>query len=155
MGRVVRSIVSWSLPFAALFMVACQSSGVGDPCTPEQIPEGGFRPGESYLETSSVQCRTRVCMVQDFEGDPSKVFYGPGDSRNTCEVDEEGCNYAAEVEDSVFCTCRCGAPAGSNTPTCECPSGFECAEILQGGGIGIQGSYCVRKDTGTPAGDAG
>ncbi len=145
MGRVVRPVSSWALPFLAVFMMACSSSGVGDPCTPEQIPEGGFKPGESYLETSSVQCRTRVCMVRDFEGDPTRVFYGAGDSRNTCTPDEDDCNTAADVEQAVFCTCRCDAPAGSNTPTCACPSGFECQEILQSGGVGIQGGYCVRE----------
>jgi hypothetical protein len=141
---------------AAVFMMACSSSGVGDPCTPEQIPEGGFDINESYLETSSVQCRTRVCMVRHFEGDPTKVYYpDPDDPRSTCTAADEGCNRAAQVEQAVFCTCRCDAPAGSNTPTCECPSGFVCEDVLQGGGVGIQGGYCVRSGALEPTTDGG
>jgi hypothetical protein len=99
-------------------------------------------------------------MVRDFEGDPSRIFYGPGDSRNTCDPtdpdDSADCNRAEDVEQGVFCTCRCDAPAGSNTPTCECPSGFVCQEVLQSGGVGIQGGYCVREvRTVTPGTDGG
>jgi hypothetical protein len=45
-----------------LALAACAPTGVGDPCEPEVQPEGGFQPGETVIETSSLQCRTRVCM---------------------------------------------------------------------------------------------
>jgi len=126
--------------------VGCEAPGVGDPCEPEQVPLGGFNPAESYLETSSVQCRTRVCMVYQFSGDPSVT-------REECLEDPMGrdCNTFPSkdaVDERVYCTCRCSAPAESNTPVCECPGGFTCVDdLLSLGGDGIRGGYCVRTDT--------
>ena len=37
---------------------ACQPTGVGDPCEPEVK----LKEDEIFVETSSLQCRTRVCM---------------------------------------------------------------------------------------------
>lgn len=115
---------------------ACSESSVGDPCVPEQVPEGGFLTSETYLETSSVQCATRVCLVRGLEGDPNK----------TCEAfpDDPECVLESDIERSVYCSCRCGAPEGSSVPTCGCPGGFLCEEILETGGDGLRGSYCVR-----------
>jgi hypothetical protein len=90
-------------------LVACAPTGVGDPCEPEVQPEGGFQPGETVLETSSLQCRTRVCMFYNAnsfctqrcssDDDCNAEWYesGPGQG----EVDEAYCE--AEV--------RVGAPA--------------------------------------------
>ena len=147
---VVRQLLGLSLFVFSL--AACTTSGVGDPCMPEQIPDDGFNQQESYLETSSVQCRTRVCMVRGLQGDPELVFYAEGDPRNTCTLDEAGCQRAQEVEDHVYCTCRCRAPEGSNTPTCPCPGGFTCEDVLETGGVGIQGGYCVKNTTSADGG---
>lgn len=135
--------------FMGLSLTGCEAPGVGDPCLPEAVPEGGFRDTESYLETSSVQCRTRVCMVYKLEGDPRPV----------CEDDPNGTTAGcpapgdladpAEAEERIFCTCRCDGP--SNTTNCECPSGFSCEEVLDLGGDGIRGSYCIPKSINTPA----
>ena len=116
-------LVVLALSSLAVFAVGCKSAiGVGDPCDPESIPGGGFDRSEVYLETSSVQCRTRVCMVYKTEGLPGDVTYN---------------------EEQVYCSCRCDAPEGANTPTCACPSGFTCETILEQGGTGIRGGYCV------------
>jgi hypothetical protein len=158
MGRVVRLMLSLSLVSSlAISMGGCSTTGVGDPCLPEQIPEGGFVNQETYLETSSVQCRTRVCMVREFAGDPRNVFYEAGDTRNTCTLGSDpDCHTDEQVDAAVYCSCRCRAPAGSNTPTCECPSGFVCEDVLESGGIGIQGGYCVKSGvTVVNPGDAG
>jgi len=112
---------------------------VGDPCDPENVPTGGFNASEAYLETSSVQCRTRVCMVYHLAGDTSDPSCDPTTDPN--------CPSPTDVEARVYCTCRCDAPADSNTPTCSCPGGFSCAEVLQLGGSGIRGSYCVKDET--------
>ncbi|MBC7171988.1 MAG: hypothetical protein H5U40_06170 [Polyangiaceae bacterium] len=91
-------------------------------------------------------------MVRELAGDPRKVFYGAGDDRNTCSLNSADPDYDAQclnasvVEDSVYCSCRCRAPAGSDTPTCDCPSGFVCEDILENGGIGFQGGYCVKSE---------
>ena len=128
------SLLAMAVALGALVTGCKAGSGVGDPCTPENTPETGFVNSETYLETSSVQCRTRVCMVREFDGFPSG---NPGD------------------EDEIYCTCRCAAPEGSNTPACSCPNGFTCEEILQQGGSGIRGSYCVRTPGTGPTPDAG
>ena len=100
------------------------ATGVGDPCTPEVIPDDGFKNSEAYIETSSVQCQTRVCGVFKYQGDPRH-----DDPR--------------QVEKKIYCTCRCEAP-DPRFGTCDCPDGFECQEVLDLGGPGIRGSYCVR-----------
>jgi len=129
---------------AALFFVAgCAESAVGDPCTPELVPVGGFLASETYLESSSVQCATRFCLVRELSGDTDNVRREDG----TCPGDEATCVSPTDVERSVYCTCRCAAPEGSSLPTCGCPGGFLCEEVLQTGGDGLRGSYCVRDPT--------
>src|SRR5690349_16737522 len=90
---------SWlALAFTAL-ATACGPSGVGDPCTPTHpaIQDGGkpcgahqnyacFDPHEIYIETRSLQCRTRACMVYHWD-----------------ESFEQ-----SDQSQRVFCTCRCG-----------------------------------------------
>ena len=118
----------------------CSSSAVGDPCVPEAVPAGGFLASETYLETSSVQCATRVCLVRGLMGDPNNL------QENDCPLGDDGtCVFASDVESSVYCSCRCDAPSSSDLPTCGCPSGFICEEVLETGGDGLRGSYCVRE----------
>ena len=50
-----------------LSTAGCPPTGVGDPCTPETEPEGGFTEDETLIETNSIQCRTRTCMVYNME----------------------------------------------------------------------------------------
>lgn len=131
--------------FLMFALMGCEAPGVGDPCVPEAIPEGGgFNALEVYLETSSVQCRTRVCMVYEFAGDPSESF-------EDCDA-RGGADCAAKplqdsIDERVFCTCRCDTTT-QGASTCECPSGFSCQPILdEEAGPGIAGSYCVRTTT--------
>ena len=145
------------LAFSALVIAGCKEAPVGDPCVPENTPEGGFLNGESYLETSSVQCRTRVCMVY-MGGETAPASLDPSLSREQCTaacVDGDGACVAGcagyptedEIEERVYCSCRCQAD-DSNTPTCSCGSGFTCVEdLLTLGGDGIKGGYCVRDST--------
>lgn len=119
----------------------CTGSPIGDPCVPESIPEGGFDPRETYLETSSVQCRTRVCMVYQLDGNPEHV-----DEDGTCPPGADDCVSRGAVESQVFCSCRCQVPEGAqaNTPLCSCGDGFTCVEdVVTTGGPGVQGGYCV------------
>jgi len=116
----------------------CASSAVGDLCVPEEVPVGGFLASETYLETNSVQCATRTCLVRELKGDPRNL------KEDECPRGEETCVLASEVDSKVYCSCRCGAPEGSGIPTCGCPSGFFCEPVLETGGDGIRGSYCVQ-----------
>ncbi len=138
MQRAVRGWLTFALVGACL--VGCEAPGVGDPCEPEQVPTTGFVATEAYLETSSVQCRTRVCMVYKLEGDPRDSCQAGG--MQVCSSDEE-------VAQRVYCTCRCRAPSSSTAPTCECPDGFSCVDLLELGGDGIRGGYCVKSSTVT------
>lgn len=136
---LAQSLTVLAVALAALTAAGCQVEAVGDPCTPENVPvdgdgNRGFLDGEAYLETSSVQCRTRVCIVNDLLGDPGKL----------CDVDSSpGCVTQKQIEDSIYCTCRCDGPAGA-ADFCECPEGFACTPVLASGGVGIVGSYCVK-----------
>lgn len=143
-GTSARGRAPWSVAivaFAIAIAAGCTGSPIGDPCIPESIPEGGFDPRETYLETSSVQCRTRVCMVYQLDGNPEHV-----NEDGTCPAGSDDCVSRGAVETQVFCSCRCQVPEGgqANTPLCSCGDGFTCIEdVVTTGGEGVQGGYCV------------
>ncbi|MBW2523544.1 MAG: hypothetical protein JRI23_05190 [Deltaproteobacteria bacterium] len=52
-------------------LMGCPSSGVGDPCTPEDEYKenfAGFKLTEENIESRSFQCQTRICLVNHFQG---------------------------------------------------------------------------------------
>jgi len=152
--------------FAAL---GCESGGVGDPCTPEDEyfdSFSGFSLGEVNVESRSFQCETRVCLVNKFQGRVSCPYGTKGtppdptsdvDHALPCVVPGFGGNVTVPVEPqrterppelAVYCSCRCGGN-DPNARYCDCPSGFQCLEIVsdQGGEegqTGLAGSYCIR-----------
>jgi hypothetical protein len=121
---------------ALWLLAACSSPSVGAPCLPELVPEDGFDEHEAYIEASSLQCETRVCLVYRLGGDP----------REGCmATDTKRCALHDDIESSVYCTCRCdGAGSGD---ACQCPEGYACTEVLDQGDPGVRGSYCVRRET--------
>jgi hypothetical protein len=124
-------------------LAACEARGIGDPCVPEAIPTGGFDDREVYVETSSVQCRTRTCMVFRLDGNPERIV-----GTDSCPDGVDCVNPELPVSDQtslerVFCSCRCSAAGDVNTPLCNCTSGFHCVDVLTAGGVGVQGGYCV------------
>ena len=71
------------LGLAALLVAGCGELGVGDPCAPQRpgglpcpSPDGGtsgcFAGTEIYIETQSLACRSRICVVYKYseETDP-------------------------------------------------------------------------------------
>lgn len=132
-----------ALALIGAIQVGCPAPPVGDPCVPEQIPAGGFDRNEAYIETSSVQCETRVCMVYKLSGDPDCI---KNPAKGPACTDPEKMITQADVDRRIYCTCRCDA-ANDAFATCECPDGFACTEVLDLGGPGVQGSYCVKKGT--------
>ena len=122
---------------AMFFAIGCEGTGVGDPCSPESVRDDGFQAAETYFERNSVQCKTRLCLVRGLEGDPSYICPEENPENNAC-VDQD------VIDDTVYCTCHCRAAPGSSVPTCSCPSGFECTDILETGGEGLRGGYCTR-----------
>jgi hypothetical protein len=160
----------------AVLSVACQSGGIGDPCTPEDEYQLGF-PGyavtEVNLESRSFQCETRVCLVNHFQGRVS-CPYGqkepdalnqsfPAEREYTlCHIPgTTGPSKRIKVEvrpqfdgrratDAVYCSCRCDG-SDSNARFCKCPTGFSCTKLLEPiavlGSLEQAGSYCVKDGT--------
>jgi hypothetical protein len=156
-----RSASKWfAIALLSIAAVGCADEGVGDPCVPEAIPFNpklqntasggyGFSASETYLETSSVQCKSRVCIVHKLDNGSTTV---PADPRNhLCDdplvTNKEGCVSNDALAKSVYCTCKCGGPKLSEL--CECPSGFSCTEVqgLDRGGDGVRGNYCLKSGT--------
>lgn len=136
-----------SLVLLGALLSGCPARGIGDPCVPEAIPGGGFDSREIYVETSSVQCRTRTCMVFRLDGNPTQVT-----EDGTCPSGSMDCVTRADINlpnslERVFCSCRCSAAGGdSNTPLCDCTEGFHCVDVLNAGGVGVRGGYCVPNE---------
>jgi hypothetical protein len=153
-----------AIGFVAL---GCESGGVGDPCTPEDEyfdSFSGFSLGEVNVESRSFKCETRVCLVNKFQGRVSCPYGTKGtppdptsdvDHGLPCEVPGFGGYVSVPVapqrterppELAVYCSCRCGGK-DPNARYCECPSGFECTEIVSDQNQGqaqLAGSYCIR-----------
>lgn len=128
----------------ALFAVGCASPAIGAPCLPEQVPENGFDDREAYVESSSVQCETRVCVVYRLRGDPREGCIAREPNAMTGDPGKV-CVMGKDVEDRVYCSCRCRSPGGFEE--CECADGFTCVDLLEQGGPGVRGGYCIKNGT--------
>ena len=75
---------------------------------------------------------------------------GPG----TYNVDEisvpvDSQRVERNAQDTVYCSCRCKGP-DATARYCECPSGYECSELVRELGLGaaqLAGSYCIKTGT--------
>lgn len=133
----------------ALILVGCGAETVGDPCAPQR-PEnqpcvisgassstGCFAGTEIYIETQSLQCQSRICLV-----------YKYAEAANSGSEAQR----AARRAEHVYCTCRCGVPPSlsgtSQDVLCTCPESFSCISIAgEQYNEGVRGSYCVRTST--------
>jgi hypothetical protein len=78
----------------------------------------------------------------------------PPNDPNGVNIDEIRVPVSPQVKarsavDAVYCSCRCGGP-DPNARYCECPSGYECAELVKEIGLGkeqLAGNYCVKAGT--------
>ncbi len=71
MTRSILAGLAAAVAVALLSGTGCQSTGIGDPCTPEQEYDPsflGFNIGEVSTESKSFQCQTRLCLVNHFQG---------------------------------------------------------------------------------------
>ncbi|MEY4578673.1 MAG: hypothetical protein RL701_3376, partial [Pseudomonadota bacterium] len=87
-----------------------------------------------YIESSSVQCETRVCMVWHLGGAPKGTA--------ACAQNPTTCADQKKVDERVYCTCRCDA-GNTRFASCSCPGGYVCTPVLEQGSEGVKGSYCV------------
>jgi hypothetical protein len=138
------------LPLALALMfswlVGCATPAVGDPCLPEQVPETGFDDREAYVESSSVQCETRVCIVYHLRGDPREGCTPVECAMGDMNCVPKACANQDDIENRVYCTCRCNS-GNTGFAECECPDGFSCVDVLEQGGPGVRGGYCVKNNT--------
>jgi hypothetical protein len=143
MGRSHKKSMAMAALLAASFGLlslasGCTASGVGDPCIPEAIPGNGFTETEVYVETSAVQCRTRVCVVFHLNGHPENLQSDgcpltPTAAMPGCVEDRNpitnGTPFPPDDINRVFCSCRCRAGEGNpNLPICACSDGYHCAD---------------------------
>jgi hypothetical protein len=126
--------------------LACQSGGVGDPCTPEDeySPQfSGFKVTEENIESRSFQCKTRICLVNHFQGrvscplgqDPPLTCAGPEDKNcpqgYTCTeaaAIAPPCTVATEKADCDGYGSKCNA-AGK---FCQCTQESDCLGLGDG-----------------------
>lgn len=136
----------------AVVVTGCTDPGIGDPCMPEAVPcrsagtSCGYEASEAYVEASSVQCRSRWCLVYKLDNGTHGDI--PSDPRVLCEENggKEGCVTKESVSESIYCTCRCrGAQRAEDN--CPCADGYECRDVLSQGGDGVRGGYCVKETT--------
>lgn len=142
----------------------CESGGVGDPCVPEEeyAPDfAAFSAEEAVAETRSMQCETRVCLANHFQGRTSCPY---GQTEQQAANDPRCFVPGTQVpirdavspqllqrrdDDAVYCSCRCDGP-DQGARYCECPTGFSCQELVPKLGLGheeLTGSYCIREGT--------
>lgn len=134
MVRANMTSMGLAMGLLGLFSVGCVNTGVGEPCVPEAIPGDGFTPSEVYVETSAVQCRTRVCIVYHLDGDPENLSSEmcPAGTAD-CVDDQIPVDPGIRIQDNsinrVFCSCRCRAGEDNpNLPLCACGDGYHCAD---------------------------
>jgi hypothetical protein len=76
---MTRAILTGFLLAIGLLLASpgCKDTGVGDPCTPEQEYDPGFLSfdvKQVNVESKSFQCRTRICLVNHFQGRASCTY---------------------------------------------------------------------------------
>ena len=105
---MIRRILPLTMFLLVNVLWGCGSSGVGDPCTIPNPTSGTacpyvevgscFSGAEIYIETQALQCRSRVCMV--YQWDQNALL-------------------GMQMSDHEFCTCKCGGPGDPST-FCNC-----------------------------------
>ncbi|MFT3771948.1 MAG: hypothetical protein QM820_41610 [Minicystis sp.] len=126
--------------------IACQSGGVGDPCTPEdeyntQFP--GFKVAEENIESRSFQCSTRICLVNHFQGRVSCPYgqaggVGSGGQYKACNGldDTTTCGTGGTCVESAALAPDCDCDPNDTTGTKDCKkvcgiSGLTCDPKLK------------------------
>lgn len=157
---MIRSILSGllgliSVAAVASIPLACQSGGVGDPCTPEDEYDpqfSGFKLTQENIESRSFQCETRICLVNHFQGrvtcpygQPAPVkcdVEGAGAERTRPDGKKEVCTEAVEVSKCEGADC----PAPKTSLVWHVPGECQTAD----GGKSNEGKACCIPGTDTP-----
>jgi hypothetical protein len=105
MTRSILAALAASFAVSVLSGTGCASTGVGDPCTPEQEyrPDFlGFSVNEVSVESKSFQCQTRLCLVNHFQGRVSCPY---GQTKDGTNIDPAvPCANISKVPNAGCCT---------------------------------------------------
>jgi hypothetical protein len=119
---------------------------VGKPCQLFTVPAGGFDDQQVYIGTSNADCGGGVCMVYRLRGDPRAGCVASGPPAGCASGQScSSCASPVEVQDRVYCSCRCAAPDGY--AACACPVGYTCVAGLEQGSAELRGGYCTKNGT--------
>lgn len=142
-----------------LASTGCEPEGIGDPCTPEREDDatfGGFDEREVNVESTSLQCRSRLCLVNHFRGRVScptgAACEVPGTHDAVTATTPPQCADRG-ADATVYCSCRCANEAGETNDGanyCSCPDGFTCEQLVPKIGSrneGLTGGYCIKRGT--------
>jgi hypothetical protein len=125
---VLAALAAGSVSVLAVVPVACQSGGVGDPCTPEDeynAQFAGFKVEQENIESRSFQCATRICLVNHFQG---RVSCPQGQATPVgCNPSNNGAECAGKqcIPSQIFAP-TCNDCTGNPDPNCvnvPCPAG--------------------------------
>ncbi len=115
-------------------------------------PYGQLDPETSGLDTEDrARCRVpgsngKTCV--DNAGNVADCAGGTNIDEIRVPVDPQRVFRAAQ--DTVYCSCRCKGPDPA-ARYCECPSGFECKELVREIGVEgrgqLVGDYCIKPGT--------
>jgi hypothetical protein len=159
MTRTILAGLAVAVSAVAFVGTGCQSTGIGDPCTPEQEYDPtfvGFDEHEVSTEGESFQCQTRLCLVNHFQGRVSCPYgqdsagKSSAPATNACvtpgfpspitgptdvtPLDPTVKPQCAErtADKTVYCSCRCADINGATTGGnfCTCPDGFACTQLV-------------------------
>lgn len=119
-----------SVVVTAFVLGGCQPTGIGDPCEPEVVSQGGTGASEIVVETSSLQCRTRVCMFYNGQSFCTQRC-NPDNGHADCLAEwfEEGPEEAGEDDEWPPAWCEAEVNVGSP---------------------GVIGTYCVPDRASDP-----
>jgi hypothetical protein len=110
MTRKILAGLAAAVAISILTGTGCQSTGVGDPCTPEQEYDPsflGFAATEVSVESKSFQCQTRLCLVNHFRGRVSCPYGQAADG--TPVPHTSACTNSTPRPDGVAAACMGGA----------------------------------------------
>jgi hypothetical protein len=111
----------------------------------------------SEAPTSPKRCRIpgtngQHCVVDNGNGTSSTTDCASPNATNidVITVPVKSQKLSRNADDTVYCSCRCHGP-DPDARYCECPSGYECIELVRELGLPgksqLAGSYCTKSGT--------
>jgi hypothetical protein len=164
MTRSILAAAAAAVAVVALSGTGCQTTGVGDPCTPEaeyntsflgfnfhgrvSCPYGQDAMGNGPPPASGCQVPFIGQPITGYE--PGTTTYGDPNAKATVEPQ---CTDRT-ADNAVYCSCRCANIAGQTDDGavyCKCPGGFACTQLVATisatGSQELTGAYCIKSGT--------